>query len=88
MVNCDHTIAFGYDDFWDNPIRVSNKAEAKNRVTETVLNADGRVAYYTDRLKSIVYEGDEKKIYEEVLHLYTFNYCPDCGDKIEWEGAD
>lgn len=79
---CDHTVAHGYEDDWCRFVRVSGMEKIASDVIKKNLewaNGSGCKAL-RDRIKSFT---NAYQHFEQTLEI--FNYCPDCGEKIDWE---
>ena len=80
-MTCDHAVAHGYEDDWGGFILASVIGSAIVDVVEILhgyILSNPQVAYW-QHLKAQPLKGWLDR------ELTTFDYCPFCGEKIDWE---
>lgn len=85
--DCDHIIAWGYEDFWGGAIKQSELKDTVRLVIRSVTKwaaasnahkptANKKLALITSGINRVVLEAEDD--------ITIFDYCPICGTKIDW----
>lgn len=87
MEKCNCIVAWGYEDFYDGAVNNADVFEMATRIKKELIDFIAGT-HGAESVKITLYHSQLKASFIRTIlnkQIDTFNFCPSCGKRINWE---